>query len=100
MMPTAAAAAKARPWSRARKKAIGAEVSGKPTIQPPTAGPQRRPARQAPPMSTRVTTPWRRRLSRRRLLDERDDDVGRLADQVVLDVLHSAQQPVPHDCLH
>src|SRR6266576_2940732 len=94
MMPTAAAAAKARPWSRARKKAIGAEVSGKPTSQPPIAGPQRRPARLAPPMSTGVATTLRRTLSRRRLLHGRDDDVGGRAGQEVLDVLDRPQQPV------
>jgi hypothetical protein len=65
MMPTAAAAAKASPWSRARKNAIGAEVSGNPTNQPPTAGPQRRPARLAAPIRRGVTTSLRRRLSLR-----------------------------------
>src|SRR5437773_4558578 len=97
MMPTAAAAAKARPCSRARKKAIGAEVSGRPTSQPPTAGPQRRPARLAVPIRTGVVTSLRTRLSRRGLLHGRDDDVGGRALQEVLDVVHRAQQPVADD---
>src|SRR5437762_11335497 len=97
MIPTAAAAAKASPWSRARKNAMGAEVSGRPTSQPPTAGPQRRPARLAAPIRTGVATTLRRRLSRRRLLHGSNDDVGRLAGQEVLDVLHGAQQPITND---
>src|SRR5256714_13464877 len=96
MMPTAAAAAKARPWSRARKNAMGAEVRGRPTSQPPTAGPQRRPATLAVPMRTGVATTLRRRLSRR-LLHGRDDDVGGLAREEILDVLHRAQEAVADD---
>src|SRR3989442_6745544 len=97
MMPTAAAAAKARPCSRARKKAIGAEVSGRPTSQPPTAGPQRRPARLAVPIRTGVATSLRTRLSRRGLLHRRGDDVGWRAPPEVLDGFYRAQQPVPDD---
>src|SRR2546422_9415494 len=97
MMPTAAAAAKARPCSRARKKAIGAEVSGRPTSQPPTAGPQRRPARLAVPIRTGVATSLRTRLSRRGLLHGRDDDGGGRALQEVLDLVHPAQPAPPDD---
>src|SRR5215470_17535835 len=93
MMPTAAVEAKARLWSRARKKAIGADVSGSPTSHPPTAGPQRRPARLAVPIKKGVAMTLRRKLSRR-LLHGGDDDVGRLSGQEVLDVLHRAKQSV------
>src|SRR6185295_3097770 len=39
IVPAAAVAAKAGPWLSVRKRATGAEVKGKPTSQPPTAGP-------------------------------------------------------------
>src|SRR2546425_1440861 len=97
MMPTAAAAAKARPCSRARKKAIGAEVSGRPTSQPPTAGPQRRPARLAVPIRTGVATSFRTKLAKRRLIYGLDDGVGGRGLQEVLDVVHRAPQPLPDD---
>src|SRR5256885_14858620 len=92
MMPTAAAAAKARPCSRARKKAIGAEVSGRPTSQPPTAGPQRRPPRLAVPIRTGVATSLRRKLSMPGLLHGRGDDGRWRAPEVDLLVFHRAQQ--------
>ena len=50
-VPSATCAANAGPCSRASRKVTGAEVSGSPTSQPLTAGPQRRPARLAAPMS-------------------------------------------------
>ncbi len=62
-VPTAAALANATPWLSARKKAIGPEVSGSPTSQPLTAGPQRRPVRLAAPISAGVSTNFRARLS-------------------------------------
>src|SRR5215471_17157854 len=54
--PAAAAAAKPVPWSSARKKAIGPEVSGSPTSQPPTASPHRRPTPPAARVSSGVRT--------------------------------------------
>ena len=75
-MPAAAIAAKSRPRSRARKKAIGAEVKGRPTSQPPMAGPQRRPARLAPPISAGVRRSLRVRLSRRYLTGATTTSVG------------------------
>jgi hypothetical protein len=45
-----------------RKSATGPEVKGNPTSQPPTAGPQRRPARVAAPISAGVTMSFRTRL--------------------------------------
>src|SRR5262249_20682263 len=54
--PTAAAAANLMPASSARKNAIGPDVSGSPTSQPLTPGPQRRPARLTAPISAGVNT--------------------------------------------
>ena len=62
-MPTDASAAKWTPGSRARKKAIGPDVSGIPTSQPLTAAPHRRPARLATPTSAGVTRSLRRNAS-------------------------------------
>src|SRR5437667_224572 len=62
--PRAAARANAAPWSSARKKTMGPDVSGSPTNQPPTPCPQRRPATLAAPMRAGVRTSLRTRLSR------------------------------------
>src|SRR3712207_693645 len=67
-MPTEAEAAKLAPWSSARKKAMGPEVNGMPTSHPPTAAPQRRPARLAAPIRVGVTTSFRIRLSTPRIV--------------------------------
>src|SRR5439155_15661233 len=56
MDPTAVPAANVTPWSRARKKTTGPDVSGNPTSQPLTPGPQRRPARLTAPISAGVST--------------------------------------------
>ena len=63
IVPAAAVAAKAGPWLSVRKSATGAEVKGKPTSQPPTAGPKRRPARLAMPISAGVRTSFRMSVS-------------------------------------
>src|SRR5215468_6752912 len=63
IVPAAAVAANAPPSFRARKSATGADVNGKPTSQPLTAGPQRRPARLAVPISVGVRTSFRTRVS-------------------------------------
>src|SRR5437867_826945 len=62
-MPTAAAPAKLTPSRSAMKKAIGPDVSGSPTSQPPTPGPHRRPARLAAPIRSGVRTSFRTRWS-------------------------------------
>src|SRR5204862_54045 len=64
-MPTEASAAKCTPGPIARKKAIGPEVKGMPTSQPPTSEPQRRLARLAAPMSTGVSVNFRMRMPTR-----------------------------------
>ncbi|MDQ2806513.1 MAG: hypothetical protein M3Z04_06295 [Chloroflexota bacterium] len=56
MMPTAACAANTWPCSSARNSTTGAEVSGSPTSQPLTSGPQRRPARLTPTINNGVST--------------------------------------------
>src|SRR6266508_5154324 len=61
--PTAAAAAKASPCSRAMKKATGPDVSGSPTSQPLTLWPHRRPARLATAIRIGVTTTLRTSVS-------------------------------------
>src|SRR5581483_7085753 len=53
-LPKIAAAAKPVPWPSATKRITGPEVNGKPTNQPPTVSPQRRPARLAPRISSGV----------------------------------------------
>src|SRR5579863_1752703 len=60
--PVAASAAKAVPWSRARKKTTGPEVSGRPTNQPPTPSPQRRPAKVAAWISSGLKTSFKTRV--------------------------------------
>ncbi len=60
--PTAEVAANDVPRSSARKNVTGPLVSGSETSQPPIAGPQRRAARLAPPMSTGVRTSFRARI--------------------------------------
>src|SRR5204863_448644 len=64
-MPTEASAAKCTPGPTARKKAIGPEVKGMPTSQPPTSEPQRRLARLAAPMSAGVSVNFRMRMPTR-----------------------------------
>ncbi|MGH7357148.1 MAG: hypothetical protein ACRELS_21530 [Candidatus Rokuibacteriota bacterium] len=64
MTPRAVAAANAVPWENARKNATGAEVNGNPTSQPPSDGPQRRPARLDAPTRSGVRTSFGIRLSR------------------------------------
>src|SRR5438128_596856 len=66
MVPAAAVAANDVPWLSARKNAIGADVNGSPTSHPLTAGPQRRPARLAAPISAGVRTSLRAKVSKRR----------------------------------
>src|SRR5262249_17929930 len=61
--PVAAAAANSGPWLSARKRVIGAEFIGQPTNHPPTAGPKRRPARLAAPISAGVRTTLTRSVS-------------------------------------
>src|SRR5438093_4336 len=61
--PRTPARANAAPWSSARKKTMGPDVSGSPTNQPPTPCPQRRPATLAAPMRAGVRTSLRTRLS-------------------------------------
>src|SRR5262245_16530317 len=63
MEPEATAAAKPSPWSSARKKVTGPDVKGSPTSHPPTACPQRRPARLAAAMRIGVTTSLSAKLS-------------------------------------
>src|SRR5438093_13004433 len=65
MVPAAAVAANDVPWLSARKNAIGADVNGRPTSQPLTAGPQRRPARLAAPIKAGVRTSLRAKVSTR-----------------------------------
>src|SRR5437016_11428165 len=61
-IPMPAPAAKPAPWSSARKSATGPDVKGSPTSQPPTAGPQRRPARLAAPIRAGVTMSFSARV--------------------------------------
>src|SRR5689334_15298203 len=67
MMPSmiawAAAAANVVPCSSARNKTTGPEVSGRPTSQPLTAGPQRRPARLTAPISSGLTSSLKRKVA-------------------------------------
>jgi hypothetical protein len=63
MVPAATDAAKDVPSLRARKKVTGAEVNGRPTSQPLTAGPQRRPARLAVPIRAGVSTSLKTNVS-------------------------------------
>src|ERR1019366_2458067 len=62
-MPTAVSPAKCPPWLTLRTRAIGPDVNGKPTIQPPRAGPQRRPMRADTPIRTGVTVSLSTRMS-------------------------------------
>jgi hypothetical protein len=48
---------------------MGAEVNGIPTSHPPTAAPQRRPARLAAPIRAGVSTSFRIRPSTPRIVD-------------------------------
>src|SRR5579884_127793 len=62
-VPTAAAAAKRRPWSRTRTRATGPEVKGKPTSQPATRAPQRRATSEAAAISAGVSRSLTARLA-------------------------------------
>jgi len=62
MDPIAAAAAKRSPCSAVRNTETGADVKGKPTSHPDTAGPKRRPRRVALAMSAGVTATLMRRI--------------------------------------
>src|SRR5579859_1253233 len=63
--PTAVTAAKPNPWLRVKKKMIGPDVSGSAMSQPLMVGPQRRPARLAPPTRMGVRMSLSARLSTR-----------------------------------